>query len=101
MHHQEVDYLSEELVHFDMIVGDKTDLEKSKSAKFEMKAEVGHLNTLGELQRSAYLVVEDQEDIGYSNSMLQCLHLLESKATNKRNSKFAVKHRWPPPNWPR
>ncbi|KAL6134964.1 hypothetical protein ACLB2K_067192 [Fragaria x ananassa] len=82
---------------FDLVVGNKADLEKSQSAQFKLEAEVDNLSAY-EHENSAYIMAEDQGSIAWDLSLtFNGLQEIQPKAENKEGSKFAIKHRWPPP----
>ncbi|KAL6189084.1 hypothetical protein ACLB2K_040474 [Fragaria x ananassa] len=89
--------LVEEIECFDLVVGSKADLEKSQSAQFKLEAEVDNLSAY-EHEKSAYIMAEDQGSIAWDLSLIfNSLQEIQPKAENKEGSKFAIKHRWPPP----
>ena len=80
-----------------MVVENKADLKKLQSAQFKLEAEVDNLSAY-EHENSAYIMAKDQGSIAWDLSLIfNGLQKIQPKAENKEGSKFAIKHRWPPP----
>ena len=80
------------IMPLDMIIGDKADMEKSRSAKlFELKAEIGEIIMPGGHNNcSTHLTVENKK-------YFVTLKIFGEIFSFGLKSRLGITHRWPPP----
>lgn len=102
--HHMVKCAYDEIIHVDMIVGEKVDLKKPVSAKMQVLAIVVQKSTYGGHDNSAHRKAAMRPSHKHLVGSIRLdLGKFEIHAENTKYSKLGVKHCWPPPfpfGWP-